>query len=87
MMFPPRKDVDRDLANETALKIHAWGYDNELPDGIDRRPVEEYVLKAGIPVDEMLNWCKARRWDDDIPKLEALKKTLSESHESQQGAA
>jgi hypothetical protein len=87
MRFPPRKDVDYDLAGETEIKVSAWGYDNEPPDDVDYTPVEDFVLKAGIPVDEMINFCKASRWDDDIPRLEALKKTLSQSREAPQEAA
>jgi hypothetical protein len=79
MRFRLREDVDYDLAKKTheAMREYVGSFSS----------IQDYVLVAGIPVDDMINWCKSANYDEDIPTFEALKKTLSQSREAPQEAA
>jgi hypothetical protein len=80
LSIPPDFDeLDWKLADETNEKMLEYDFDE----------IEDYVLVAGIPIDDMINRERCNRsgtgWMFD--RLIALKKTLSESSEGQSGAA
>ena len=85
--FSRPEGVDWELEEQTSLEIKAFRYDHDgaYPKG-QPTPVVDFVIIGGIPVDDMLNWCRANNYaggrDGEIRELEALKATLSKTQES-----
>ena len=75
--------VDWDLEEQTDREINAFHFDHygKYLIGQPARVVD-FVIIGGIPIDHVINWCKAHFFDDQtISELEALKATLSKSQE------
>ena len=80
MIFPRvwlPEEVDEELADKTgeAISAYYWAHESEWPWSIT-----DEVIKGGIPVDDMINWCKSNHgFDDDIKQLKALKASMAKT--------
>jgi len=80
------KDCDFDLASQTDkamdLYEYEYGHATDYP-GVTPGPITVFVTRAGIPVDEMINWCKCGNLnggrDYQIKALEILKASMNTS--------
>ena len=68
--------VDWELADKTgeAISAYYWAHESEWPWSIT-----DEVIKGGIPVDDMINWCKSGRMSKEIKQLKALKASMSKT--------
>jgi len=64
--------VDWDRKWEVDLPIGLFAQEHEY-NGSREDFVVDCVAIGGIPVDDMINWCKANRWDGPLLALEAYK--------------
>ena len=81
MRFPKHDDVDYELAETTWEKMVQYRLQVGEGTGADYLdqvpPIMDYVTEGGIPLIDMLNYCKSENdlgsYDKEIAQLETLK--------------
>jgi len=67
--------VDWEYAELTSLEMHTFSIDHE-DEYTGEIPITDFVMRAGIDIDAMINWCKSANYngkrDGQIAELQSL---------------